>query len=71
MADGEFVENPLKVGGLSPAGIDPTGNTSPRSPTVQGMAPVGDSENGLKNFLDSTPYQVSRGADARTDAVRA
>jgi hypothetical protein len=69
MADGEFMENPLAAGDLSP-GVDPTGNTSPRSPTIQGMAPVGDSENGLKNFLDSTPYQVSRGADAKTDAVR-
>jgi hypothetical protein len=65
MADGEFMENPLAAGDLSP-----TGNTSPRSPTIQGMAPAGDSENGLKNFLDSTPYQVSRGADAKTDAVR-
>ena len=34
-----------------------TEDGAPASPSVAGMAPIGDN-NGLKKFLNSTPYQV-------------
>ena len=50
MAESGSFENPVADA------IENLGNTSPRSPA--GMPPESE-PNGLKDFLDSTPYQVS------------